>query len=175
MRTLLPAIILAAILTAGCTRTVYVPTERVRTEYRDADTTAILNRFRSILESERRKESASDSVVERQNETVVLNTQGDTVRLTRDHYIYVASKREKELEREAERKDSVIDSLSRRLSSVKTDSIPVPYPVERKLTKWERTKIEWGGKAMVLIVAAVCVAIAWLAVRAWIRSKVPKI
>ena len=31
---------------------------------------------------------------------------------------------------------------------VKTDSIPVPYPVERKLSKWEKIKMDIGGWAI---------------------------
>ena len=30
----------------------------------------------------------------------------------------------------------------------KTDTISVPYPVERKLSKWERTKMDFGGAAI---------------------------
>lgn len=43
-------------------------------------------------------------------------------------------------------------------SFTKTDSIQVPYPVERKLTKWEATKMELGGWAFgVLIVIALVI------------------
>ena len=28
------------------------------------------------------------------------------------------------------------------------DTIQVPYPVEKKLSKWQQTKIDWGGWAM---------------------------
>lgn len=141
MRTLLPAIILAAILTAGCTRTVYVPVENT---VRSTDTVRLVN-------------LRVDSVVQR--DSVAVYVSGDTVRITRwrDRFRY------------RDRTDTVYKAAT---DSVK---VAVPYPVERKLTKWERTKLEWGGKAMGLIVAAVCAAIAWLAIRAWIRSKAPKI
>lgn len=42
------------------------------------------------------------------------------------------------------------------------DSIRVPYPVERKLSRWERAKMDFGGFAMGGFVIAVCVAVAWL-------------
>jgi len=32
-------------------------------------------------------------------------------------------------------------------SFVKVDSVQVPYPVERKLTRWESMKMELGGWA----------------------------
>lgn len=37
----------------------------------------------------------------------------------------------------------------------KTDSIPKPYSVERPLTRWQRTKQDWGGWAMLVAGAAV--------------------
>mgnify|MGYP004500005859 CR=1 FL=1 len=36
----------------------------------------------------------------------------------------------------------------RRDTIVRSDSIPLPYPVERKLSKWEQTKINYGGYAL---------------------------
>lgn len=43
----------------------------------------------------------------------------------------------------------------------KVDTIQVPYPVERALTKWERARIDWGGWAM-LAVVVLSVAVVWL-------------
>lgn len=42
------------------------------------------------------------------------------------------------------------------------DSIPVPYPVERQLSRWERTKMDFGGFAMGGVAIALCIAVAWL-------------
>ena len=42
-----------------------------------------------------------------------------------------------------------IDTLYRH----KTDSIPVPYEVPAKLSRWERLKVDWGGYAMLLVLA----------------------
>lgn len=33
-------------------------------------------------------------------------------------------------------------------SFIKTDTINIPYPVERKLTKWEQIKMDFGGIAL---------------------------
>ena len=41
----------------------------------------------------------------------------------------------------------------------KTDSVAVPYPVERELGKWEQVKMDYGGKAIGLLAVAVSVAI----------------
>lgn len=47
----------------------------------------------------------------------------------------------------------------------KTDSVSVPYPVERKLNKWERVKMDYGGMAIGWTFVAVCFIVAWLARR----------
>lgn len=36
----------------------------------------------------------------------------------------------------------------RRDTITRADSIPLPYPVERKLSKWEQTKVHYGGYAL---------------------------
>ena len=41
----------------------------------------------------------------------------------------------------------------------KTDSVPVPYPVERELTRWQRTKQDWGGWAMLIAAVAVVIVL----------------
>lgn len=43
----------------------------------------------------------------------------------------------------------------------RTDSIPVPYPVERSLSRWEKAKMDFGGFALGGIAVALCAA-AWL-------------
>lgn len=47
----------------------------------------------------------------------------------------------------------------------RTDSVAVPYPVERGLTRWERTKMDYGGLALSAMAVALCMAVAWLAVK----------
>ncbi len=44
----------------------------------------------------------------------------------------------------------------------RVDSIPVPYPVERSLSRWERAKMDWGGAAIGGWLGLLCVAVAWL-------------
>ena len=45
---------------------------------------------------------------------------------------------------------------------LKHDSIRVPYPVEKKLNRWQSLKMELGGWAFVLVIACV---IGWLTYR----------
>lgn len=136
-------------LSCGCrTVTRYVPMESVRTEYLEADTTAIFNRLLKIFESRREKESKSDSLVDRAKETVVLNENGDTTRHDKERTVYVSSRREKELESENKTLRDSLSVLNTRLESVKTDSVPSIVPVERELSRWENVKMDFGGMAM---------------------------
>lgn len=85
-----------------------------------------------------------DSVIMR--DSVAVFQKGDTVTITkyRDRY------RVKELT------DTVYQSA---IDSVK---VSVPYPVERELSRWERTKMDFGGAAIGALVIALCAAVAWL-------------
>lgn len=54
------------------------------------------------------------------------------------------------------------------VKSAEKDSIvyrdrPVPYPVERELSRWERIKMDFGGAALGLVGALLVVAVVWLA------------
>ena len=44
----------------------------------------------------------------------------------------------------------------------RNDTIRIPYAVERKLTRWEQTKMDFGGMAIGGIAIAVCIAGIWL-------------
>lgn len=156
------ALILMCLVATGCTRKVYVPLETVRTEYVEADTTGLYERMRSFFESQRLKETSSDSVIDRTKETVVLKENGDTARHDKERIVYVASHREKELEYKVQQQDSTINALRLQLESVKSDSIPVPYPVERDLSRWEQTKMDFGGAAIGATVVVLCIAVIWL-------------
>lgn len=50
---------------------------------------------------------------------------------------------------------------------IKTDSIRVPYPVERKLSRWEQVKMDYGAVCIGISLAAVIAAAVWLII--WIR------
>ena len=93
----------------GCSpKTVYVPVESVRTEYKDRN--------------------MSQFVTDTVHDIRFVWVKGDTVHDIR--------------EREHVRLVSVHDTcLFERI-----DTIRVPYPVERQLTRWEKTKMDYGGE-----------------------------
>lgn len=43
------------------------------------------------------------------------------------------------------------------------DTIPVPYPVERPLSRWEQAKMDLGGIALGALAVIICAAVVWLA------------
>lgn len=155
-------VLLCAVLFGGCTPTRYVPVETVRTEYRDKDNSELLGVIRTLTERLSHKERQVDSLMRSHNERLVLNDNGDTLRHDRETVVYRSSYREKELERLLESKTDSIRELVRRLESIKADSIPVPYPVERQLSKWEQTKMDFGGFALGGVAAALCIVVVWL-------------
>lgn len=45
---------------------------------------------------------------------------------------------------------------------IKTDSIRVPYPVEKKLSKWQQLRLDFGGWAMLVLGLLVAgIGVAW--------------
>lgn len=151
-----------ALMLSACTSTKYVPVESVRTEYVHGDNSELLNVIKSLTERLRQKEQQVDSLMQSYRELLVLSDKGDTLRHDREKIVYRASHRESELEKLVESKNDSIRELLRQLESVKSDSIRVPYPVERKLSRWEQAKMDFGGFAMGGVVIALCIAVVWL-------------
>lgn len=116
--------VLAAVCLCCCSRTMYVPVESVRTEYRDRDVEHL----------------SIDSVHDMQ----FVFVKGDTV----------VALCEKERIRRVEIHDTI--------KVILTDTIRVPYPVERKLSRWEQTKMDFGGAAIGALFAVLCAAVMWL-------------
>ena len=87
----------------------------------------------------------TDSVYVR--DSVVVERGGDTIKVTawrwRERYVV--------------QRDTIYRS--------KTDSVAVPYPVARKLSRWEKTKQDIGGIAIGAFIAVVLAVVIWLAVK----------
>ena len=154
--------LLLATFIGSCTATRYVPVETVRTEYVDRDNKDLQNIIKSLTERLHQKERQVDSLMQSYRELLVLSDNGDTLRHDREKIVYRSSYREKELEKLVESKSDSIRELMQRLESVKSDTIRVPYPVEKQLTQWEQTKMDFGGFALGGVAAALCIAVIWL-------------
>lgn len=86
-----------------------------------------------------------DSVHLRDSVFVLLK--GDTVWMEKYRYLY---------------RDKVIRDT---VSVVKVDTVRIPYPVERELTRWERFKMDAGGVAFGGIGVIVLVVVGWMVYR----------
>ena len=85
-----------------------------------------------------------DSVYVR--DSVYIRDSGDTVYRYKDKYVFVYKDRVDTMYVEREKE------------------VEVPVPVERKLSWWERQKVDYGGWAMLILVAAMMLKIRkWLA------------
>lgn len=161
MAALIMLAVVVIVSLCGCTRTVYEPVERVHTEYREADTTAIYNRLLQLFESRKEKETRSDSLIDHTRETVVLKENGDTARHDRERIVYRATTHERELEVENKMLRDSISSLTSRFESIQADTVPRIVPVERKLSRWEQAKMDYGGAALGAWLGILCIAVVW--------------
>lgn len=111
-----------ALMLLGCTTTRYVPVEKVRTEYRN----------RVVM----RHDTVRDSVLRHdyvwRHDSMDVKKTGDTIRVDRWHTVQVV----RYVREKGERMSAKADSAS----AVRTDSIYVPVPVEKKVTRWEKMR-----------------------------------
>lgn len=77
-----------------------------------------------------------------QLDSVYILDRGDTVLITKTKYLY----------RDKLVRDTVYMS--------KIDSIQVPYPVERQLTRWEQFRLDVGGWAIVTVIIIILIVVA---------------
>ena len=80
-------------------------------------------------------------------DSVYVREKGDTVQIVRTRYI----------DRWRVRTDT--------LRMISNDTIRVPYPVERELTRWQRIKLDIGGIAIGVATAALLAIVVWLVLR----------
>ena len=48
------------------------------------------------------------------------------------------------------------------VQAVRVDSVGVPYPMERKVSRWDKVRYMWRGAAVGLVLAVVAIAVVWL-------------
>lgn len=82
-----------------------------------------------------------------QQDSVYVLVKGDTIYQYRYKYLYK------------------YQYLNRTDTVIKVDSVQVPYPVERKLTRWQSIKMELGGWAFGIIIVFALIIAGWLVYR----------
>lgn len=123
----------AVLSLCGCKQVEYVPVKEVRTV--EIERNGIKWSDMSYGSNETTMTTIKDSVV------VVVNQQGEEVSRKEYH--------EKETDREYREKYEELMMMYESLRSEKTDTVQVPYPVEKQLSKWEQTCVNYGGEAIV--------------------------
>ena len=88
------------------------------------------------------------------HDSVVIEKLGDTVYVNKWHTLY------KDKWKEVIKTDTFI----------KVDSVQVPYPVERKLSKWEQVKMDAGGIAIGVCIAVVLTIFVGFLVKAYRKT-----
>lgn len=80
-------------------------------------------------------------------DSVYVKEKGDTVLIEKYKYLY---------------RDKLVRDT---LYMAKTDSIQVPYPVEKELTRWQQFRINFGGWAIGIVIIAIFVMVVWMIYR----------
>ena len=86
-----------------------------------------------------------DSIYQR--DSVYMQLKGDSVYLYKYKYLYRYL------------------TINKTDTVLKADSIQVPYPVEKQLTRWQEIKIELGGWAFGIIISFALTIVGWLVYR----------
>ncbi len=76
-------------------------------------------------------------------DSVYVKEKGDTVLIEKYKYLY---------------RDKLVRDT---LYMAKTDSIQVPYPVEKELTRWQQFRMDFGGWAMCIVVISILILIVY--------------
>lgn len=139
-------LLLLSFLFSGCQTIKYVPVETVRTEY--IHSTDTVKEIDSVFSEKETiiKEADSATIAKlglqlKDNERAILILQ-------------------KELEKQISSK-----SESKTDTVIKTDSIQVPYPVEKPLTKWQSFCIDYGKITLGASILLIVFIIIWLVKR----------
>lgn len=146
------ALVSIIFLLCSCSTTRYVPVENVRTEYKD--------RVVTVHDTLRGSVRTFNNVYRHDSMTVMMR--GDTVFVDRWHTLRLIK-----WEKATHMSNTVTGDSA---LSVRVDSVRVPYPVERKLTKWERVKMDFGTAAIVIAALAIMAGIVFAVW--WIRKRI---
>lgn len=135
----------------GCrTRIQYIPVES-KTELRDS----VITRDSIVIKE---KVFTRDSTVTKDSTVIILDDKGNVIRTE----LY----REKERYRELNSDYRLLQAKYDSLQSLKNKVIEIPYPVEKELTRWQKTKMDVGGWAMGVLsgitILGVAYVIIWL-------------
>ena len=152
-------------LLCGCSHKVYVPIESVRT-----DTMYLSHRDNIHIKDSlvmHHVINIRDSVAIHDSVVIVKNEQGEVKErlIVRYRDRWHATQDNLTLQRQIDRYKASNDSLR----AVKRDSVSVPVPVEKKLSRWQKIKMDVGGWAIGALSAVVLAIIGYITM--WLIRK----
>ena len=139
-------LVILSLLFSGCKSIQYVPVEKVKTEY--INRTDTVNKIDTLL-------SEKETIIREADSSLVAKL-GLQLKANERAILILQRELERQVSKESEHKTDTV---------IKTDSVQVPYPVERKLTKWEQTKMDAGGIAL-----GACLLFIIMMIVGWLRK-----
>ena len=130
-------------LFSGCKNTQYVPVETVRTEYLHS-TDTVKEKDSTYREKE---------TIIREADSAMIDKLGLKLKDNERAILILQKELEKQINSKSESKTDTV---------IKTDSVQVPYPVEKQLTRWQQVCIGYGKLTMGATVLLVIFLIVWI-------------
>lgn len=134
----------------GCKQVEYIPVETIKTEYKH--TTDTVHHTDSIIDHQ--------TTIIREVDSAMMAQFGIQLKAAERAWLIQNDHLQREIER---LKEAHTDTI------FKTDSIQVPIPVERKLTKWEQVCLDYGKLMMGGTICAVLLVILYIIL--WIKKR----
>lgn len=152
MLTFIAALVIVACLVTfcGCKEMQYIPVETIKTEYKHITDT--VHHTNSVIDRQ--------TTVIREVDSAMMAQFGIQLKAAERAWLIQNDRLQREIER---LKEAHTDTV------FKTDSIQVPVPVERKLTKWEKVCLDYGKLMMGGTVCAVLMGVGYAVL--WIRRR----
>jgi hypothetical protein len=144
---MLVAIALGAIL-SGCRSTQYIPVETIKTEIKEVHDTV---KIQDTIKSEKQIiiREADTSEIERLNAEY-----GFKLDKAQKTILVLNRELQQQIHKENETKENIV---------YKEKEVQIPYPVEKKLSKWEQIKIDLGGWMVGFILLSIIIFCIYLA------------
>lgn len=141
---LLFLLLILSLLLCSCESVKYVPVETVKTEYVNKTDTLIKT---NVVFNEK-------ETVIREADSAVIAKLGLQLRNNEKAILVLKTELEKQVNSQYEYRTDTI---------LKSDTVRVPYPVEKKLTKWQQVRIDtWGITFCICLVSIIVIIVCWV-------------
>ena len=139
------------LLLSSCSSIKYVPVETVRTEY--------INRTDTVRKTD--SVFTEKETIIKEADSALVAKLGLQLKDNEKAILILKRELERQVNKESEHR---IDTI------IKTDSVQIPYPVEKKLSKWEQTKMNAGGISIVSCIIFIAMIIVMFIIKCFKRG-----